>query len=88
MKVKSYEVTDSRGVRWSARLSGPTRAGSLQPGQSIHTLPEFYLLRYRREGDSDHEIVVDLHAGDVSREEAKMLLEQQPEWIYEDWAKP
>lgn len=88
MDVQVYEVTDSRGVRWKAQLTGPTRAGSLKPGQSVYTLPEFYFLRYRREDGSENQIVVDLHAGTVSNEEAQSLLEQQPEWIYERWAKP
>lgn len=79
---------DSRGVTWTARMSGPTRAGSLPEGRSRDELPEIFFLRFTREGDPRHEISLTLRSPDLSQEEAKELLEREPEWIYEDWAKP
>jgi hypothetical protein len=82
-----YEITDSRSISWKARLSGPTRAGALESGQAFDHLPEIYFLRFTREEDHVREITVDLYSADVSSEEVRDLLERQPEWLHEEWAK-
>lgn len=76
--------TDSRGVEWQVRVTGPTRSGSLPKGGRIDDLPEVYFARYRRQG-SDREFEVDLYSRVDSAEALRELLESQPEWQFEEW---
>lgn len=80
---QKYELTDSRGVRWEATVSGPVKAGVMRPGANIEDFPERYVIRFRRL-DTDGTIEVDAYTGEHSSEELLELLEQQPEWEYSD----
>ena len=84
-----YGIADSRGVAWRVTITGPTHAGSLQQGESIHSLPATYILRYHRTDQSNtSEITATVTTPDVPPDEAVEILEREPEWLYEDWAQP
>lgn len=79
------QITDSRGVQWIVGLAGPTHAGSLRPGESIFDLLPVWSLRFRRRNGSK-EVVVWRSKPIASPEEAKDILEGEPEWMYQDSA--
>lgn len=79
-----FEFTDTRGVHWVAKVSGPVKAGTMKPGQSIDDLPERFILRFRRD-NHDWDVLIDAYTGDWTRESIREELEQQPEWEHEEW---
>jgi hypothetical protein len=81
--LKRLTITDSRGVSWAVVYSGPTMSGSIRPGEDITQLPETYFVRFKHPGGGV--ITLDLSTDDATPDELKRLLEEAPEWQYEDW---
>ena len=84
--VEEVSLVDSRGVEWLVRVTGPTRSGTLPEGGSIDDLPEIYFARYRRP-EGQREFTVVLEVREESADALRTLLEDQPEWQYEEWMR-